>query len=423
MDDLYKAVKDDIDALKKDKIKQSPLKKIVNIIKTTPKFIKAKAKKISSIKPKESSKKIYYDTSNDSSSRISSPSYKSNNYDSYISSDTSISSSDHSPLSTSHNKLIVSSDMLAPVKSFSYIKPNMLESSLIDVKIPSHLTDDLVEENYIDEETKTCSDKFNNYVLLINKQFDKVCYNFNDVYTIGNKIGEGGFGYVHEGLNKLTNKKVAIKLQKILYGESSRDTFKREIDNLKEVVADCGHFICIEGWGMLNKKIVIIMEYVQGISLFEFINNYLRRKDDIKMSEAVFFIIAHQLYDSLKKLHSKGFAHTDIKPENIMIHIDDKSHKITVKIIDFGLGCTLRYPCHFGGTPHYIPKGMSNTLQGRQLADMYALALTLLELSQCVKYTGIDYYRFRKYRVAYLTTLDIDENIKAFIKRILLYES
>ena len=397
MDNLYEVLKDDIMALQKAKIKQTPMKLEKN-------------KKTASLNP--SSKKIHYSSSSD-------------NYNSYDSSlrdttDTSILSS--SDLSTSRDKLIVSLNK-SPKKSFSEMKPNLLESSLKDIKTPDILRDIVKEENYIDDDTKTCSNKFDNYILLVNKQFDKVCYNFSDVYTLDKKIGEGGFGFVYEGQNKFTNKKVAIKLQKIVSGESSRDVFKREINNLKEVVSECEHFICIEGWGMINRQIVIVMEYIQGISLLEFINNYLRKKDKTKMSEAIFFIIANQLYESLKKLHSKGFAHTDIKPENIMIHIDSKSHKITVKIIDFGLGCTLRDPCHYGGTPQYIPKGVSNTLQGRQLADMYALALTLLELSQCVKYTGIDYYRFRKYKEVYLSTLDINDNIKTFIKRILLYES
>lgn len=46
-------------------------------------------------------------------------------------------------------------------------------------------------------------------------------------------------------------------------------------------------------------------------------------------------MIGIQVINSLKFLHSKGYLHRDIKPDNIMIGKNENSHR--VYIIDFGL--------------------------------------------------------------------------------------
>ena len=69
----------------------------------------------------------------------------------------------------------------------------------------------------------------------------------------------------------------------------------------------------------------LIFEYCNGINLFIF----LTKTKHILNDEYLYF---SQLLDAIEYMHNIGIAHLDIKLENIMVDIQNK----TIKIIDFG---------------------------------------------------------------------------------------
>jgi serine/threonine protein kinase len=94
------------------------------------------------------------------------------------------------------------------------------------------------------------------------------------------------------------------------------------------------------------KKLYIVMEYVKGEELYD----YIVSQDKLPEQEAK--IIIHQLLRIVKYLNSINICHRDLKPENIMI--DVKTLKI--KLLDFGLSSyfsnnNLLSPV---GTPYYV---------------------------------------------------------------------
>lgn len=234
---------------------------------------------------------------------------------------------------------------------------------------------DLVDKNKLSASIYEipCKGLLDNYVLMLNEKVDKVCYKFSEVYDISSAIllGEGSFGKVYSTFNKLTNNKVAIKIAK-----SKFDTllFKKEINNLKKIINICKDFICIESYGFLDGKIFIAMEYLDGISL----GHYITSLDvlDITLTEKIFIEILNQLYKQISELHHIGIAHTDIKPDNIMIN----PLTTKVRIIDLGLGCSDKI-CHIGGSKKYMPINTNFSLENRQMGDYYALVLSLIELA------------------------------------------
>jgi serine/threonine protein kinase len=72
------------------------------------------------------------------------------------------------------------------------------------------------------------------------------------------------------------------------------------------------------------KRIYYFLEYAPNGDLMEYTKKY-------RPSEPVLAQILYQVGDGLAYIHSHGFVHRDMKPENIIM---DENH--TPKIIDFG---------------------------------------------------------------------------------------
>lgn len=73
---------------------------------------------------------------------------------------------------------------------------------------------------------------------------------------------------------------------------------------------------------------VIVMEYLEGVTLAEFLSRGGKLAPDRKTR----IRIARQLAAALRHIHESGVAHRDLKPDNIII----TRHGNNVKVIDFG---------------------------------------------------------------------------------------
>lgn len=84
-----------------------------------------------------------------------------------------------------------------------------------------------------------------------------------------------------------------------------------------------------------------------------------------------------QVGQALEKLHSCGWVHGDVKPENILI--DDRGH---VTLIDLGFAARVHTPLHriFRGTPAYSAPELTNGSTAALTAmDTFALGRVLWE--------------------------------------------
>ena len=161
-------------------------------------------------------------------------------------------------------------------------------------------------------------------------------YEIPSNYEALKKLGKGGFGRVFEVVEKITNKKYAMKIiKKNIKNIYKFDTVKDEVNILKNL----SHPNIVKYYDFKESvsKIYIIMELVEGESLFDWITkNYNNNTNNNKnVEESKIYIIIKQLLLAIHYLHSHNICHRDIKPQNILLQKKgDINH---IKLIDFGL--------------------------------------------------------------------------------------
>ena len=81
----------------------------------------------------------------------------------------------------------------------------------------------------------------------------------------------------------------------------------------------------------------LVLEYIEGISLLEFLRQKSMKVTDCSKREAMLRPIMTQLLEAIYCLHSKNLVHRDVKLENVIVKKDGQS----CTLLDFGFSfCT-----------------------------------------------------------------------------------
>jgi serine/threonine protein kinase len=117
-------------------------------------------------------------------------------------------------------------------------------------------------------------------------------------------------------------------------------------------------------------EVWMAMEFLQGGTLNE-------ASKIIKLSEKHVAFVAREVSKALKYIHEQGFAHRDLKSQNVMLSIDGQ-----VKLIDMGLMCDFRKGprARMLGSPYWIPPEMIRSEPHSFQVDVWSMAVCLLEL-------------------------------------------
>ncbi|MBI4850539.1 MAG: serine/threonine protein kinase [Acidobacteria bacterium] len=146
-------------------------------------------------------------------------------------------------------------------------------------------------------------------------------------YLIKKFLGVGGMGVVFLAHH---NEDVALKL---LHPNLASDKefvarFLREI----KITSKINHpnAIKIIDFGYTNKQVYYVMEYIEGYTLADLIE----QKGRINLEETANII--YQVCLVLENAHKQKIIHRDIKPTNILIQ-KNTENKQMIKVIDFGI--------------------------------------------------------------------------------------
>ena len=193
-------------------------------------------------------------------------------------------------------------------------------------------------------------------------------------YEIMQTLGKGGFGIVYKAKRKSDGKIIALKVMDINTSQKKKiNIAKKEVEFLKTLSEpECNLFvICYYGSSYDEKdgKFLIEMEYVNGMNMTDFI----KLIGNNKVRYYYLLLIARDIAQGLKYIHSKNIVHRDIKLSNIIIEKDT----FIPKIIDFGLSCFVESCKGISGTPNYLPPELLNDGKTYPASDMWSLGVTL----------------------------------------------
>ncbi len=193
-------------------------------------------------------------------------------------------------------------------------------------------------------------------------------------YEITDLLGTGGMADVYSGRDIMENRKVAVKILKREYSEN--EEFVRRFRNESKAIAVLSHpnIVKIYDVGYENNMQYIVMEYIDGITLKE----YIEQQGMLKWRDCVHFTI--QILRALQLAHDRGIVHRDIKPQNVMLLTDG-----SIKVMDFGIARFSREVENTTGektmgSVHYVSPEQAAGMRTDERSDIYSVGVMMYEM-------------------------------------------
>lgn len=216
-------------------------------------------------------------------------------------------------------------------------------------------------------------------------------------YRVVRRLSEGGFGVVYLAHGKL-GQQVAIKeylpaaLATRQSGELAPQVMPDKLSlyrlGLKSFfeegrsLAQISHpaVVSVLNFFRQNETVYLVMNYLQGATLQDFIMAGRQLKTGVAFSESTIRSVFEEVLDGLRIVHQHNMLHLDIKPANLFITDDDKA-----VLIDFGAAREVLNKESQFTQPMYTPGFAAPEMYRRDAnlgpwTDMYAIGACLYSM-------------------------------------------
>ncbi|MBG0832257.1 serine/threonine protein kinase [Planomonospora sp. ID67723] len=188
-------------------------------------------------------------------------------------------------------------------------------------------------------------------------------------YRLLRKIGEGGMGAVHLGLDE-DGREVAVKVlhSHVAADLKARDRLTREVETMRRVRSP--HVAEVLDAQLTGAQPYIVTRFAPGRTLEETVLS------DGPLPADRLVRLAQGMCAALVAIHAADVIHRDFKPANVMLVDGDPL------VIDFGIAhlvnaTRLTQTGMFVGTPGYLAPEIIRDSEITQAADVHALASTV----------------------------------------------
>ena len=185
-------------------------------------------------------------------------------------------------------------------------------------------------------------------------------------YEIERKIGEGLTSEVYKAFRVdsrgETRQVVALK---VLKSKKLVHILRQEFSRLIKVQSL--HCVKLLGWENLEAGPALVLEHLEGLTLYEVVHRGALTGESIKE-------ILAQVQEGLKSLHQSHLVHGDLNPRNIFI-----TQQGFVKLLDFGWSSRAGETM---ATPQFMAPELWEGLEKSEATDQFALGLIYKDLRQ-----------------------------------------
>lgn len=193
-----------------------------------------------------------------------------------------------------------------------------------------------------------------------------------DRYEIIELIGSGGMSEVYKAKDHKLNRYVAVKVLKNEFSDDRNFVSKFRVEAQSAAGLAHPNIVNVYDVGEDEGIYYIVMEFVEGITLKEYIMNNGRLPADQALDFAM------QIASGIEVAHQNHTIHRDIKPQNIIV-----SKNGTLKVTDFGIAraaTSNTVASNAMGSVHYVSPEQARGGYSDEKSDIYSLGITMYEM-------------------------------------------
>jgi serine/threonine protein kinase len=198
-------------------------------------------------------------------------------------------------------------------------------------------------------------------------------------YELLERIGAGAASSIYRARD--TDSGLIVAIKDVVVSDPEKNKYLRHMRNEYDVLTELWaaeddsnatpgfvkvYDLITSGWLRRQKRSSLVMEYLEGKDL--------RQEKRYPLGQLM--DIFRQVAQALSTIHSRGFVHADLKPENIIVGAHGR-----VTLVDFGLSCRNGSKAsRIRGTREYIaPEQLGNGII-TSLTDIYNFGATMYYL-------------------------------------------